>query len=218
MRKLPWLLLFYFSNVYGHSVLTSPTPRSNNAGLKTAPCGDVSRSSTPKVVQGGQTLTINWQEAINHPGRFYISLSMANDTNFSANKLATVIDNQNSGNTPHNFSTTVQIPNVNCDTCTIQLIQSMEENPNAPTFYYSCADIKIVASSKSTPAPEPVAPFDQTNKAIDYKGPAMSSCARVETTTPYSKSDIGTLFLLLLIPIAIALFFSIRSSQNDTMV
>jgi len=97
------------------------------------------------VVQGGQSLAISWQETVNHPGKFLFALSMANDS-FTQN-LASVTDNQNGGGLPHSYSTIVAIPNINCDTCTIQMIQSMEENPNAPSYYYSCADIRIVAST-----------------------------------------------------------------------
>ena len=213
MRLWGFLIIFYFQNIYAHSVLTSPTPRSNDPGLKTGPCGGFSRIAAPKVVQGGEALTITWQEAINHPGRFIISMSMANDKDFASNKLATVIDNQNSGTTPHNFSTSVQIPNVNCDTCTIQLVQSMEENPNAPTYYYSCADIKIVAKATSAPSPTNTS---QTSKATDGKGPAMASCALVKASAPKSSSDIFSSFILLLIPLGFAWY--LRQLPTDKKI
>ena len=73
---------------------------------------------------------------------------MANDSGFEQNQLKQVIDTKDGTNDlPHEYTAQVQIPDMNCDTCTIQMIQSMEENPAAPNYYYSCADIKIVASS-----------------------------------------------------------------------
>jgi len=141
---------------WSHARLMSPVPRNNNAGIKTGPCGGLARSANPMVVQGGSNLIVQWEETINHPGRFIISLSMANDQNFNQNVLATVIDTQNGGiPLPHRYQTQVAIPNINCPTCTIQLIQSMEENPAAPTYYYSCADINIQMTQAPAPTPIP---------------------------------------------------------------
>jgi len=128
-----------------HTRLVAPTPRNNNSGIKMGPCGGLARTATPTVLNGGQPLLVKWEETINHPGKFLISLSMANDANFTL--LKSVSDDQNAGIAlPHEFQASVDIPNINCDNCTLQMIQSMEENPAAPSFYYSCADIKIVAS------------------------------------------------------------------------
>ena len=98
MMKLPisFLLLLSASFGYGHARLMSPTPRNNNAGIKTGPCGGIARSATPMVVTGGQTLTVLWEETINHPGKFIFSLSLANDQGFQNNVLATVLDRASS--------------------------------------------------------------------------------------------------------------------------
>lgn len=147
--------LLLFSNLaWSHARLKTPAPRNNNAGIKIGPCGGIARTNTPTVVQGGQLLTVSWEETINHPGKFILSLSMANDANFNANQLAQVIDTKNATNDlPHQYSTQVSIPDIDCATCTIQMIQSMEENPAAPTYYYSCADIQIVKSTTVTTVP-----------------------------------------------------------------
>ena len=71
-----------------HTLLTNPTPRDNNDGLKTGPCGNVAQTSTPMEVNAGDTITVGWLETINHPGYYRIALSLAGDTGFDDNVLA----------------------------------------------------------------------------------------------------------------------------------
>jgi hypothetical protein len=148
MKNFVCLLIVLVSGTVcsAHIRLRSPVPRVAGDGIKTGPCGGSVRQNVT-VVDGGKMLTVSWEETINHPGRFILSFSNARDA-FTGNILKTIIDNQGAETpTPHQFSTQIPIPDINCDTCSIQLIQSMEENPQAPTFYYSCADLKIVASA-----------------------------------------------------------------------
>lgn len=157
MKYINFFTVFLISSLcWGHARLISPVPRNNNAGIKNGPCGGLSRSANPTVVQGGSTMTFQWEETINHPGRYIFSLSTANDLNFNQNVLATIVDQQDAGVAlPHRYTAQITIPNINCPTCTIQLIQSMEENPAAPTYYYSCADINIQMTGAPTPTPSP---------------------------------------------------------------
>lgn len=199
---LATLIAFCCSISWGHARLTIPTPRSNDSGIKTGPCGGLARSATPTLVQGGQSLVLSWQETVNHPGKFLFAMSMGNDANFQSNPLVTVNDSQNSGALPHLYSTVVTIPNINCDTCTIQMIQSMEENPSAPSYYYSCADIKIVATSGGGNTSQGVE--NSTNKAA----PAMAGCGLVKSddlTPPPSMKYVALVAALMLMPFVVAL-------------
>lgn len=128
-------------------------PRSNSAGIKSGPCGPAPRSLNPPTVQGGTDLLVTWEETIEHPGRYEIYFSEKNDENFVL--LATVADVQG-GMLPHQYSALVKIPNVNCSACTLQMIQVMTENPLNPSLYFSCADLKVVATGAGNgPPPEP---------------------------------------------------------------
>lgn len=133
---------------------TTP-PRDNNAGIKTGPCGGVARTNNPAVFAPGETITVNWVETIDHQGHFIISFSAANDEGFEQNVLKggaeQLPDDQNGTPLPHQFSTTITLPNVECEACTLQLIQYMERSM---TNYYSCADIKLVAGGD--PGDDPV--------------------------------------------------------------
>lgn len=204
-------LLFCASLSWGHARLVSPTPRNNDSGIKSGPCGGLARSTNPTVLQGGQSLAISWQETVNHPGKFLFALSMAND-NFTQN-LASVTDNQNGGGLPHSYSTIVAIPNINCETCTIQMIQSMEENPNAPSYYYSCADVRIVASSNTGGGSDGGNNNAQGTNQTDANSPKMGGCGLVKEDLPPpppSMKYVGPVAALLSLPLMTTLYFRRR--------
>lgn len=185
---------------HSHARMKTPAPRNDNSGIKSGPCGGLPHSSNPTVVQGGKSLTVNWEETVNHPGKFIISLSMGNDLGFQ--KLQEVQDTQNDGLIPHAYTTTVMLPNTTCDNCTLQLIQSMEENPNAPTFYYSCADIKIAFTGAG-------APVQGQGVSTQAAAPAkMAGCGLVknELQNPPNLKMVSLIGLILLCPLLMTLF------------
>jgi len=138
----------------------------DNNKLKGAPCASQTKATTaPVTLTGGDTITIYWREAINHPGHFIFNLSTDGDTTFSLldADIDKIDDDQNkTDDLPHLYSADFQIPDIDCTNCTIQFIQVMTENPEFPTFYYNCADVKIVKSAEggppTAPPPPPPAP------------------------------------------------------------
>ena len=191
------------SVTFAHARLVFPSPRNNNAGIKTGPCGGLAHSTDPTIVQAGQNVTVSWEETVNHPGKFLFALSMANDADFQSNPLGTMIDTQNDGQTPHSYTMTLTMPNVVCDSCTIQMIQSMEENPNAPSYYYSCADVKIVASNAVPIDPGGANPVSgQAVSTSKVAAPSMAGCGLVksENLPPPPMKMVGVIALLLLMP------------------
>ncbi len=159
MKKLFWVLAAAFLTLasppaWSHArMLATGTlfPRSNSDGLKSAPCGNVARTGVSAVLTAGATQTIKWEETIDHPGQYFIDFSASGDTNWV--RLKAHPDVQRSGATnplPHYYETTVTVPNVNCEACTIRVIQEMTDR-NPATYYYSCADIQIINASTATP-------------------------------------------------------------------
>lgn len=153
---MSWILslLLNATVAHGHAGFVANTqvvPRSADTGLKTAPCGGILRTSSPTQLEPGATITVNWQETINHPGRFEFYFSQAGETNWQL--LKTVQDTLDDNAVPHNYSTTITLPNVQCTDCTLQMIQVMTENPALPSYYYSCADIRM--GTQSVPSPPP---------------------------------------------------------------
>lgn len=138
----------------GHSrfLLNGTTPpRTNSLGLKGAPCGLAARTATPTILKAGQTLEVQWEETIDHPGYYRIAFSPGNDVGFDQNVLVQkVLDLPN----VHNYTATITVPNVPCTNCTLQMIQYMTE-VSPPTLYYSCADINIISAGAPMPSPTP---------------------------------------------------------------
>ncbi|MBC7369985.1 MAG: lytic polysaccharide monooxygenase [Bdellovibrionaceae bacterium] len=131
--------------------------RSTNPGIKSGPCGGLARSLTPATLTPGQNVVIEFEETIFHPGRFEIYFSPAGEANFTLLKTIPQNPANNSGNVPHQFLTSVTLPNVTCTDCTLQLIQVMLENPAVPSLYYSCADLQLKAAGTPSTTPTPVA-------------------------------------------------------------
>ncbi len=127
-------------------------PRSMSPGIKTGPCGGIAKVNSPSLsFKSGQTIKLQWEETINHPGRFEFYLSQGNDQNFTL--LLTVQDDQNSGgDLPHRYEADLKLPDgVTCTSCTLQMIQQMTENPASPRPYFSCVDLAITADGSETP-------------------------------------------------------------------
>jgi hypothetical protein len=166
--------------VFGHARLKNTvladgqvfTPRNTNDGIKAGPCGGVARTAGV-TLRPGQALTVNWEETVNHPGFFRIYFSSANDANFQL--LGEMVDNAN-GALPHQFNMTVNLPNVTCDACTIQLIQYMTES-NPPSLYYSCADI-ILNNNVVAPNPAPSSSGSGNNSNPTSSGDNTTTSAK----------------------------------------
>ena len=131
---------FIQNNKNNPTVPDSPGPCSNNT----------TRMATPLQLTGGQQFSFSIQETINHPGRFYVQFSTGGDAGFwqAANQLALVEDTQNNGTTNVPFT----VPNMNCNTCTLRVLQEMDEQPGE--FYVHCVDVNITATGGG-PAPTP---------------------------------------------------------------
>jgi hypothetical protein len=138
--------------------------RSTDPGVKVGPCGGLARVAQPAVLNPGSTVTVFWEETIYHPGRFEFYFSEAGDQNFVL--LKTIQNNTAGTPVPHQFNTTLTLPNKTCTACTLQMIQVMTENPAMPTNYYSCADMQLKATT-TTPDPTPTDPTPAPSPAED---------------------------------------------------
>ncbi len=154
-----------------HIALKSPVARSNDQiQLKTGPCGQTTNARTNNVTvfKPGQTITVAWDETVNHPGHYRISFD-PNGTNFPNPKsfvdvsggVNVLVDGiaDKSGLTPIAYTQQVTLPNVECNNCTLQVIQVMTDKPPydpGPTgndIYYQCADLVLTNSDAGLPPP-----------------------------------------------------------------
>ena len=183
-----WGTFLFASNVSAH-IRISPVGRmgtsdavkfiQNNRANPTVPdspgpCSNFrTRMATPIQLTPGQTFSFSVQETINHPGRFYVQFSPANDADFwlPANQLALVQDTQNRGTTTVSFT----VPNVVSNTATIRVLQEMDEQPGE--YYVHCVDVNI--GTAATPAPPATPP------------PGSGSEGTLSTTKEFVKPGFG---------------------------
>jgi hypothetical protein len=129
------------------------------------------------AVTGGEMLHVKVKETIYHPGHFRISLAVLDraelpmdpeDTTKDVNgkpwsvsgkvdpnpKPPVLVDGlwEHQTRVPgQEFETDIKVPNINCDHCSLQIIQFMENhpvNPDGRFTYHHCADLKITANPK----------------------------------------------------------------------
>lgn len=148
---------------------------------KLGPCGGTSANpGTPSgaitELTGGESLHVRVKETIYHPGYYRIALSVLDRSELPPDPEDTVRDSPRgpisvSGKIDPNprppvlvdglwlhrtratapFETDIRIPNINCDRCSLQVIQFMEEhgvNADGRFTYHHRADLKIRANPR----------------------------------------------------------------------
>jgi MYXO-CTERM domain-containing protein len=131
---------------------------------KIGPCGVNQRGSTPAVFQPGATITVQLKETIDHPSHYRIAFNpdgdafedpTSKDDNTGAHPF--VLKDNITDEPADTQSVQVTLPNVRCESCTLQLIQVMydkgdngfggNDGPGGKAdnddIYYACADIAL---------------------------------------------------------------------------
>jgi MYXO-CTERM domain-containing protein len=152
-------LLVLAGTAHAHIQMTSPSPRSLDQ--KAPPCGrsGSTRGSVVTTFQPGETITVTWDETVDHPGHYRIAFDDNGDDIF-----------QNPNNPDDNFASTlmepiadkvggkytaqVTLPTTPCTNCTLQLVQVMTTQVPYNSFYYQCADITISGDPGEEEPPE----------------------------------------------------------------
>jgi hypothetical protein len=144
---------------------------------KTGPCGGtLADLGTPTgavtELMGGQKLAISIDETVYHPGHYRIALARTRDalpadpevtmkeTERGPRSASAMIETDPQppvivdGLWPHTekpmelWQTEIEIPNIDCEDCTLQIIQFMAEHPGVRDggfSYHHCADLRITA-------------------------------------------------------------------------
>ena len=128
------------------------------------------------AMTGGDMLHIKIKETIYHPGYYRVALSVLDRSELPADPEATTRESPRGpisvsgkidsapkppvladGLFEHRvrpepgsfFETDIKLPNINCEKCTVQVLQFMEEhglNKEGDFSYHHCADLKITAN------------------------------------------------------------------------
>ncbi|HYP97091.1 MAG TPA: SCE4755 family polysaccharide monooxygenase-like protein [Polyangiaceae bacterium] len=171
-------------------IMPPPASNSTNGGKGDPPCGPTDMpSNVVTPVMGGSKLTLQVNETVFHPGFYRVALSIKSRSelppdNVVKDSKGMVLAPDSTGTSatadyqtnpvfpvladnlwPHttstkSFSGEITLPNVNCDKCTLQVIEFMAQHgsngPKAGFFYHHCADLKITADT-SKPIFDPAA-------------------------------------------------------------
>lgn len=146
-----WVL---FTVARAHIAMDAPDTRGPD--LKIGPCGAAvdARGTAVTVFQPGETITVAWHETVNHPSTYRISFDddgtdafadpdVPEDFYTNEAVLLDEIQDDPSGV----FSVQVTLPVVECENCTLQLIQVMLDKPpyepGTNDIYYQCADLAL---------------------------------------------------------------------------
>ena len=129
-------LLSVVASAAAHSRLVCPPPRNSGVGLKSYPCGSALDGQQPAFSVAPGPFTVVWEEAVAHrgaPARLALSLDGSDD----GFELCTLLDHipHREGGTPlmglsftyTQTRLTVNIPDVSCERCTLQLTSMMSD-------------------------------------------------------------------------------------------
>lgn len=142
------------SDARAHITLMSPKPR--NSDQKDGPCGVAGdkRGTIVTTLKPGEAITVQWKETVSHTGHFRISFDADGQDGFADPKSFTdlktaptvLVDDIKDKSGTQIYSQEVTLPDVECDRCTLQVIQVMTDKPpygDGDDIYYQCADITL---------------------------------------------------------------------------
>lgn len=160
---------------HAHLALDTPESRYGMNVLKDGPCGraDGVRSGNVTELEPGATIEVVFREYIDHPGHFRIAFDADGDDDFKDPPCLSHCDTRTDPSPPvfgeysdptvlldaipdsngGRSSITITLPDVECDRCTLQVIQVMYDKRPITSpgndIYYQCADLvlkrKVVA-------------------------------------------------------------------------
>jgi hypothetical protein len=146
----------------------------SNSNLKQGPCGQIATGRTERVATytAGETITVRVREENAHVSYLRVSIDLDGDdfplrvevpaapetqeeaaaaeAALNADGLLAVYreDNDTAGFV-HELAVT--LPRASCESCTLQVLQHMYDDPAAP-YYFQCADLVIVEAGESPDA------------------------------------------------------------------
>lgn len=158
-------ILLFAAPAAAHLGLDDPPSRYGANVLKVGPCGMDGGERTANVTtyRSGQTITVRWNEYVNHPGHYRIAFDDDGHDDFADPPCLSECDNRgmeielysddtvlldgiedmNGGD----YSVDVTLPDIECDNCTLQVIQVMTDKPpytiGGNDNYYQCADLVL---------------------------------------------------------------------------
>jgi predicted carbohydrate-binding protein with CBM5 and CBM33 domain len=142
-----------------HIQLKAPAARTTEQ--KSGPCGATGskRGTNVTTYQPGETITLEWDETVDHPGHYRVAFDSDGDNDFinplrSTDNFSFTLMEPIADKTGGKYTQQITLPTTPCENCTLQLMQVMQVNEPYNSFYWQCADIKI-AGDAPDPDPDP---------------------------------------------------------------
>lgn len=158
-------LLVAMPRAEAHLDLTEPPSRYGPDVSKQPPCGQTggTRTDNTTTYRPGETITVKWNEYVDHPGHFRIAFDADGDDDFvdpiclagcdtrtptvEMNSNAAVMLDGIADRNGGDYEVEVTLPDVECEACTLQVIQVMYDKPPytlpGNEMYYQCADLVL---------------------------------------------------------------------------
>ncbi|MBL8027777.1 MAG: hypothetical protein JNL74_15245 [Fibrobacteres bacterium] len=130
-------MLIIANQIYPHAHWVQPLPRAGE-NIKVGPCGGKLPGIPADTVFTGDTLTVKWNEYINHNGYYIVSYSTRPDSNFKEILRAT--DTAVNGT----WTRKIVFPDSVTGKVSLQVIQAMVTTTST-TYYYSCTDVLVLS-------------------------------------------------------------------------
>ena len=167
--------LLFLGSARAHFALIAPVSAlsTEDGGKGGPPCGQGVESNIVTEVLGGHPLPLRFQEFVFHPGHYRVALAVKSRDELPADpdvvadpdgisisapiqnppKIPVLADGllAHTNPPPGEWSTQIVLPNINCEKCTLQIIEFMAEH-GPSYFYHHCADLKIKADPNLPPA------------------------------------------------------------------
>ncbi len=167
------LILLTASPASAHITLTSPPARTSQQKQRVCGTLDSVRGTNVTVLRPGSQITVTWTETVPHPGHYRISFDAdgqefsippdtTSDTGLTDPNVLMDLIPDVAGTTT--YSQVITLPDIECDACTLQLIQMMTDklpytdDAASNDIYYQCADITLSATAPMADGPIMVTP------------------------------------------------------------
>jgi hypothetical protein len=142
------VLALVSSTASAHIQLRSPAARTTLQ--KAGPCGAAgsTRGAAVTVFQPGETITLEWDETVDHPGHYRVAFDSDGDDAFinpmrATDKFSFTLVEPIADKVGGRYTQQITLPMEPCTNCTLQLMQVMTTTEPYNSFYWQCADIQI---------------------------------------------------------------------------
>jgi MYXO-CTERM domain-containing protein len=153
-------LVAHSATASAHIEMKFPTPRTTDQ--KIGPCGPSTSTRGTKVstFRPGETITVEWDETVDHPGHYRIAFDddgsdVFQDPKRPDDKFPSTLADQIVDRSGGHYSQQITLPNITCSNCTLQLVQVMTTAVPYNSFYYQCADLVLAGDTEPMPSPSP---------------------------------------------------------------